>query len=183
MPDSTPKNPILADDDARWLLVQTAASLSRLWARLDGIRTPGPMHVPVSQDITPPEPWLDVLPRDVALSGVVRAVLPAKALLIEEAVVKRPPDRRQICLVVQHIQCGAIEWSSNTLALARNLEVSLAENVTGEKNGRSIHQEIHRLDGTQGRSTIAWGGPASKERCGAMVTVQSAFVGDLGERR
>jgi hypothetical protein len=91
MPDSTPSNPILTADDVRWLLVHTAASLSRLWARLDGIRKPNPMHVPVSQDIAPPEPWLDVLPRNVSLSGVVRAVLLAKALRIEEAVVKRPP--------------------------------------------------------------------------------------------
>jgi hypothetical protein len=90
-------------------------------------------------------------------------VLLSKALLIEEAVVKRPPDRRQICIVVQHIQCGATEWSTNTLALARKLEVALADNVIGETNGRSMHQEIHRLDGTQGRSTSACGGPASKE--------------------
>jgi hypothetical protein len=162
MSDSTPENPILTDDDVRWLLVQTAASLSRLWARLDGIRTPNPMHVPVSQDIVPPEPWLDVLPRNVALSGVVRAVLLSKALLIEEAVVKRPPDRRQICLMVQHIQCGATEWSANTLALARKLEVTLADTVIGETNGRSMHSDINQLDGTHARSMGTGSGPISK---------------------
>lgn len=152
MADHTPPPPSLIDDDVRWLLVRTAASLNRLWARLDGMRPLNPMHVQVSQDINPQETWLDVLPRNVALSGVIRAVLLAQALLVAEATGTRPPDRRRVCLVIQHIQCGATSWSRHTLALARTLGVELAESVNKENCGLSLHGDIRRLDGTSGHT-------------------------------
>lgn len=120
MADETLPLHSLTDDAVRWLLVQTAASLARLWARLDALSS-SVGKTPVSQDITLPEPWLDVLPRNVAMSGVVRAVVLAQALLTDEAVSSHPPDRRRACLIVQHIQCGATAWSRHTLAMARKL--------------------------------------------------------------
>lgn len=138
--------PPLSDDAVRWLLVQTAASLGRLWARLDALPPQLPMKTPVSQDITPPEAWLDVLPRNVALSGVLRAVILSQALLMDEAVSSRPLDRRRACLIVQHIQCGSTSWSRHTLAMARKLGVELANTVGKEMNGLSLHGDIRRLD-------------------------------------
>ncbi|QWT20791.1 hypothetical protein KPL74_01985 [Bacillus sp. NP157] len=147
MVDEAP--PTLPDNAVRWLLVQTAASLGRLWARLDALPSQSPMKTPVSQDITPPEAWLDVLPRNVALSGVLRAVILAQALLTDEAVSTRPLDRRRACLIVQHIQCGSTSWSRHTLAMARKLGVELAETVGKEMNGLSLHGDIRKLDGSQ----------------------------------
>jgi hypothetical protein len=148
MADETPSPPPLTDDATRWLLVQTAASLGRLWARLDGLPSRSPMKTPVSQDIDPPEAWLDVLPRNVALSGVLRAVILAQALLTDAATSSLPPDRRRACLIVQHIQCGSTTWSRHTLAMARKLDVELAETVGKEMNGLSLHGDIRRLDGS-----------------------------------
>jgi len=116
----------------------------------------------VSQDINPPEDWLDALPRNVAMSGVVHAVLLAQGLLLDEAVALRSPDRRRICLIVQHIQCGSTEWSNRTLSLAAKLGIVLAPTVMKETNGRGMHSEIERLAGTYTRHQGATGQPTSK---------------------
>jgi hypothetical protein len=155
MHDTAPSPSHLSDDDVRWIMVRTAASLARLWARLDRVpRQPGshPMKAWCSQHIDPPEPWLDVVPYNVALSGIIKAVLLAQGLLVDEAVAKKPPDRRRICLIVQHIQCDALEWSANTLRLARTLGVELGATPWDELHGSSMHNEICHLDGTYAKA-------------------------------
>lgn len=139
----------LNDEDLRWLLVRTAASLSRLWARLLRVQAPvGSTRPLVSQHIQPREPWLDVLPENVAMSGVIQAVLLAQGLLLDAAVSPEVPDRRRLCLIVQHVQCGATMWSKNTLRFAEQVGVTLHATVIGETGGSSMHQELFRLDGT-----------------------------------
>jgi hypothetical protein len=165
MHDTSPSPSCLTDDDVRWIMVRTAASLARLWARLDRIpRQAGtnPMKAWCSQHIDPPEAWLDAVPYNVALSGVIRAVLLAQGLLIDEAVAKRPPDRRRVCLIVQHIQCGALGWSANTLRLARTLGVDLGETPRHELHGSSLHNEIHQLDGSFAKAKAARGDASAK---------------------
>lgn len=156
MPDAHIPSEPLNDDEVRWLLVRTAASLNRLWARIHRLAIAPAEHV--SQDISPAEPWLDALPRNVAMSGVVRAVILAQALLVDEAVAERSPDRRRACLIVQHIQCGATAWSRHTTALAAKIGVTLAASVMVETNGCSLHSEIYRLDGTYARHKASTAG-------------------------
>ncbi len=141
----------LSDDDVRWLLVRTARSLAGLWARLERIKTvPGrsPIHPLCARDVVPPEPWLEGVSPNVALGGAIQAVLLAQGLLLDAAVSRDTPDRRRLCLIVQHLSCGALRWSAPTLRMAAKLGVVLAATPRDETNGASLHREIFRLDGT-----------------------------------
>jgi hypothetical protein len=151
MSDLEPPSSPLSDDDVRWLMVRTARSLARLWARLEHFSVqPGrhPMHPLCARDIAPPEPWLEAVVPNTSLSGVIRAVLLAQSLLVDAAVSPEPPDRRRFCLIVQHVSCGALAWSAFALRVAAKLGVALAATPYAETHGASLNREIYRLDGT-----------------------------------
>jgi hypothetical protein len=149
MPPTLPPDP-LTDDDVRWLAVRTAASLSRLWARMKraAIR-PGcdPMRPMDVRDMRPNEPWLETVPPTTSFDGVLLAVQLAQGLLLLEATGPKPPDRRRMCLVVQHVSCSAVHWSANTYRLAEVVGVTLAAQPRDEPNA-DLHREIYALDGT-----------------------------------
>lgn len=158
MSDLDPPSSALSDDDVRWLMVRTARSLARLWARLEHFSVqPGrhPMHPLCARDIAPPEPWLDGVAPNTSLSGVIRAVLLAQSLLVDAAVSSEPPDRRRFCLIVQHVSCGALAWSAFALRVAARLGVTLADTPWAETHGMSLNREIYRLDGTFGPTSRA----------------------------
>jgi hypothetical protein len=146
----TPPLDPLSDDDVRWLAVRSAAALSRLWARMRrfAIR-PGrdPMRPVDVREMRPVEVWLDAVPPTTSFEGVLQAVQLAQGLLLLEATGMAPPDRRRMCLVVQHVSCSALHWSSNTLRLADVLGVSLAAQPRDEPNA-ALHRELYALDGT-----------------------------------
>jgi hypothetical protein len=156
MPPRPPAAP-LTDDDVRWLAVRTAASLSRLWARMKraAIR-PGcdPMRPMDVREMRPLEPWLDSVPPKTSFDGILHAVQLAQGLLLLETTGPKPPDRRRMCLVVQHVSCSAVHWSSNTLRLAEVLGVSLAEQPRDEPNA-ALNREIYALDGTYAEAQAA----------------------------
>lgn len=146
-----PPSTSLSDDDVRWLMVRTARSLARLWARLERFRTtPGrpPMYPLCARDVEPREPWLESVPPNTSLSGVIQAVLLAQGLLIDAAVSSKVPDRRRLCLIVQHVSCEALAWSVCTLRIAGKLGVLLAATPRAETHGTSLGREIYQLDGT-----------------------------------
>ncbi|WP_413624253.1 hypothetical protein [Luteibacter sp. Lutesp34] len=158
MSDLQPPSSPLSDDDVRWLMVRTARSLARLWARLEHFSVqPGrhPMHPSCARDIAPPEPWLEAVAPNTSLSGVVRAVLLAQSLLVDAAVSPEPPDRRRFCLIVQHVSCGALAWSAFALRVAAKLGITLAATPFAETHGASLNREICRLDGTFGPTSLA----------------------------
>ncbi|HEY4145186.1 hypothetical protein [Pinirhizobacter sp.] len=111
------------------------------------------MHPLCARDIDATEPWLDQVPGNVALSGLIDAAMLAESLLIDEAVRRGPIDRRRVCLIVQHVACGASEWTAATRRMADKLDVKLAPTVREEMNGASLHREIGQLDGTYAEST------------------------------
>jgi hypothetical protein len=146
---SPPPHP--TDDEVRWLMVRTAASLGRLWTRLERFcAQPGrpARHHIVARDIQPREPWLASVPGNVGMTGVIHAVMLAQSLLIDDAVSRDSPDRRRACLIVQHVSCGATDWSEYTLRTARKLGVTLADTVWKETFGTTLAGEIFSLDGT-----------------------------------
>ena len=152
----------LTDDDVRWLMVRTARSLARLWARLEHARVqPGrhPMHPMCARDVVPPEAWLEAVAPNTGLSGVIQAVLLAQSLLVDAAVSPEPPDRQRFCLIVQHVSCGALAWSTFTLRVAAKLGVTLADTPWAETHGTSLNREIYRLDGTYEATSRARANP------------------------
>ncbi|NID17246.1 hypothetical protein [Luteibacter yeojuensis] len=162
MADLEPPSSPLSDDDVRWLMVRTARSLAHLWARLirPGIRAGKPPIYPMcARDVQRGEPWLEAVSPNTSVSGVVNAVLLAQGLLIDDAVAPRPPDRRRVCLIVQHVSCGALVWSDCTLRIARRLGVTLAATPRDETNGGSLHCDIFRLDGTYAEAARAEANP------------------------
>jgi hypothetical protein len=166
----TTSNPTLSDDDARWLAVRTAASLSRLWARLKRFTCqPGrnPMRPFAIREVIPPEPWLDAVPPTTSFDGVLLAVQLAQGLLLLEATGTKPPDRRRMCLVVQHVSCSTTQWSANTLRLADAMGITLAAQPRDEPNA-TMHREIYALDGTyaEARSAAAAARPDVRTRSG-----------------
>lgn len=154
----------LTDDDVRWLAVRTASSLARLWARMKRYAVrPGrhPMDAIVAREVSPGEPWLDSVPPNTSLDGVLLAAQLAQGLLLREAAGQKPPDRRRLCLIVQHVSCSATHWSANALRLAEVLGVRLAARPRDEP-GSDIHREIYALDGTFAE-TMAARAPALSE--------------------
>lgn len=151
MSDLEPPSSPLSDDDVRWLMVRTARSLARLWARLEHARVqPGrhPMHPLCARDIAPGEPWLQAVAPNTSLTGVIRAVVLSQSLLIDAAVAPEPPDRRRFCLIVQHVSCGATTWSAFALRAATRVGVALAATPYIETHGTSLGGEIYRLNGS-----------------------------------
>ena len=145
----------LDDDQVRWLLVRTAASLARLWARVDraSVESGKWQHDQGKlSDLALHEPWLAVTPGGTAISGVIRAIWLAQGLLLDAAVATDPLDRRRVCLIIQHVSCEAAVWSEQALRAAERLGVTLAENPFKECHGSSLHTEIYRLDGTYAES-------------------------------
>lgn len=145
--DATPIN----DDEVRWLLVRTAASLARLWARIERAKIqPGRIRTETAalRDLNVSETWLATTPDGTAVSGVERAVLLAQGLLLDAAVSPQAIDRRWACLIIQHVSCGATTWSEQTLRLAARLGVTLATTPSAECHGSTLHTAIYRLDGT-----------------------------------
>jgi hypothetical protein len=131
-------------------MVKTAASLGRLWARIQRFKCRPRQHPKADlrvADIAPSEPWLALVPSNVALSGVEHAVLLAQSLLVNSAVSTSPIDRRRLCLIVQHISLGATSWSPETLRFAVLVGVELALCPWDETNGTTMHSAIHELDG------------------------------------
>lgn len=155
----SPSSPLLSDDAVRWLAVRTAASLARLWARLKRFACqPGrspmrPFHI---REVTPPEPWLDAVPPTTSFDGVLLAVQLAQGLLLLEATGSKPPDRRRMCLVVQHVSCSTTQWSANTLRLAEAMGITLAAQPRDEPNA-TMSREIYALDGTYAVALAAAG--------------------------
>lgn len=151
----------LTDDDVRWLMVKTAASLARLWARMKACEVmPGrpPLYQLHAQDMQPPESWLDTVPPRTAWSGIQQAVVLAQGLLLHDATSPQPIDRRRVCLIVQHVSCGATVWSTHTLRLAGKLGVDLKPLVREETYGSSLHNDIRLLDGSAARARAAASG-------------------------
>lgn len=149
--------PPLSHDDVRWLAVRTAASLSRQWARLKRFAIqPGrdPIRPLDVRDIGPVEPWLDAVPPTTSFEGILLAVQLAQGLLLLEATGPTPPDRRRMCLIVQHVSCSALHWSGHALRLADVLNVSLAPQPRDEANA-ALHREIYALDGTYAEARAA----------------------------
>lgn len=147
----------LTDDDVRWLAVRTASSLSRLWARLKRFAIqPGrhPMRVLEAREVSLGEPWLGNVPPNTSFDGILFAVQLAQGLLLREAASQKPPDRRQLCLIVQHVSCGATHWSASALRLADVLGVGLAANPR-EEPASNLHREIYALDGTYAETMAA----------------------------
>lgn len=148
-----------SDDDVRWLAVRTAASLARLWARLKKFAIqPGrdPMRPIDIRAMTPTEAWLDAVPPVTSFDGILHAVQLAQGLLLLEAIGSKPPDRRRMCLMVQHVSCSTTHWSGNALRLSQALGVSLAPLPRDEPNA-ALHREIYALDGTyeEARAAVA----------------------------
>lgn len=161
MTSDGPSN-LLSDDDVRWLSVRIAASLVRLWARLKRFAIqPGrdPMRPLDIRQISPPNPWLDAVPPNTSFEGLLQAVQLAQGLLLIEATGAKPPDRRRMCLMVQHVSCSALVWSSNTHRLAHVLGVVLAPQPREEPD-ITLHREIYALDGTYAEAKAA--SPAGK---------------------
>jgi len=147
----------LTDDDVRWLAVRTASSLARLWARLKRFSIqPGrhPMRVLEAREVSLGEPWLGDVPPNTSFDGILVAVQLAQGLLLREAASHKPPDRRQLCLIVQHVSCGTTNWSANALRLAEVLGVCLAARPWDEP-GSNLHREIYALDGTYAETKAA----------------------------
>lgn len=148
MTNAIPKQ--LTDDDVRWLAVRTAASLSRLWARMKRFAIqPGrdPMRPLDVRTMVPAEEWLDAVPPNTSFEGILHAVQLAQGLLLQEATGAKAPDRRRMCLVVQHVSCSALHWSGHVTRLAETLGVQLAASPREEPNA-TMHREIYALDGT-----------------------------------
>lgn len=140
----------LSDDNVRWLAVRTAASLSRLWARMKRFAIePGrdPMRPLDFRMMVPAEDWLDAVPPSTSFEGILHAVQLAQGLLLQEATGTKAPDRRRMCLVVQHVSCSGQHWSGQVTRLARTLGVELAASPREEPNA-TMHREIYALDGT-----------------------------------
>lgn len=78
----------------------------------------------------------------------------AQGLLLREAASQKPPDRRQLCLIVQHVSCQATHWSANALRLAEVLGVGLATRPRDEP-ASSLHREIYALDGAYAETKAA----------------------------
>lgn len=157
MPTIDPPSP-LSDDELRWLAVKTAASLARLWARMEAfsVKPRPPMYILQARDLQPHEPWLDTVPPLTAYSGVQQAVVLAQGLLVHEATGSQAPSRRRMCRIVQHVSCGASVWSTHTLRLAQRLGIALAPVLRDETHGASLHNDIHLLDGTAEANRRQW---------------------------
>jgi hypothetical protein len=156
MTTAAPFDP-LTDDDVRWLAVRTASSLARLWARMKRFAIqPGrhPMRVLEAREVSLGEPWLSDVPPGTSFDGILFAVQLAQGLLLREAASQKPPDRRQLCLIVQHVSCEATHWSANTLRLAEVLGVGLAARPRDEP-ASNLHREIYSLDGTYAETKVA----------------------------
>ena len=144
------------DGAVRWLAVRTAASLSRLWARMKRHAIqPGrdPMRPLDIRQLGAAEPWLDAVPAHTSFDGILHAVQLAQGLLLLEATSTTPPDRRRMCLVVQHVSCSALHWSDNALRLAHLLGVTLAAQLRDEPDS-ALHREIYSLDGTYAEAKV-----------------------------
>jgi len=113
----------------------------------------------VAGEISPLEPWLDATPAQTSLSGILDAVQLAQGLLLLEITGNQPPNRRRICLIVQHVSCSTLHWSGPTLRLAHVLGVALAHQPKDEPNA-ALHREIYALDGTyaEARSVLGANG-------------------------
>ena len=147
----------LTDDDVRWLAVRTASSLARLWARMKRFAIqPGrhPMRVLEAREVSLGEPWLGDVPPNTSFDGILFAIQLAQGLLLREAASQNPPDRRKLCLIVQHVSCEATHWSASVLRLAEVLGVSLATHPRDEP-ASNLHREIYALDGTYAETKAA----------------------------
>ncbi len=112
------------------------------------------MRVLEAREVSLGEPWLSDVPPNTSFDGILFAVKLAQGLLLREAASHKPPDHRQLCLIVQHVSCGATHWSANSLRLAEVLGVCLAARPRDEP-GSDLHREIYALDGTYAETKAA----------------------------
>ena len=112
------------------------------------------MCVLEAREVSLGEPWLGDVPPNTSFDGILFAIQLAQGLLLREAASQKPPDRRQLCLIVQHVSCGTTQWSASALRLAEVLGVGLATRPR-EEPASNLHREIYSLDGTYAETMAA----------------------------
>lgn len=155
MPAPEPPSPErLTDDQVRWLMLRVASSLARLWARLRryeqviGAQRQDYREPIRIQEIPKEEPWLAGVDQGRAIKGVCHDVNFVQLVLLEAGMSTRPPSRKAICMLVQHIAHDTAQWSPNTVRLAAQLGVELQKEVKLQYHPHNVATMIYQLDGT-----------------------------------